>query len=199
MSIATKRGDTGQTSLAGAVRVSKAHLRVDAYGTVDEMNSAMGFARSITDDPEIKDLAKSIQRELFAAGSALATAPGGNKPPPVIAAEMVEALTGHVHRIEATDGILADWSVPGEHPAAAAFDVARTICRRAERHVVRLAESGDEVNPLWCAAMASAARPCLRPRCTPRCAPFRIAGSPRALNASFRCGPKPGQALTSRK
>jgi cob(I)alamin adenosyltransferase len=147
MSIATKRGDTGQTSLAGAVRVSKANLRVDAYGTVDEMNSAMGFARSITDDPEIKDLTKSIQRELFAVGSALATAPGGSKPPPPVTAAMVDALTDHVHRLEATEGILKDWSVPGEHPAAAAFDVARTVCRRAERQVVRLAESGDEVNP----------------------------------------------------
>jgi cob(I)alamin adenosyltransferase len=147
MSIATKRGDTGETSLAGAVRVSKGHLRVEAYGTVDELNSAMGFARSITDDPEIKDLAKSIQRELFAVGSALATAPGGRKAPPPITQAMVDALTDHVHRIEATDGILADWSVPGEHPAAAAFDLARTVCRRAERHAVRLAESGDEVNP----------------------------------------------------
>lgn len=147
MSIATKRGDTGETSLAGAVRVSKGHLRVEAYGTVDELNSAMGFARSITDDPEIKDLAKSIQRELFAVGSALATAPGGRKLPPPITAIMVDALTDHVHRIEATEGILADWSVPGEHPSAAAFDLARTVCRRAERHVVRLAESGDEVNP----------------------------------------------------
>jgi cob(I)alamin adenosyltransferase len=147
MSIATKRGDTGETSLAGAVRVSKGHLRVEAYGTVDELNSALGFARSITDDPEVKALAKSIQRELFAVGSALATAPGGRKAPPPITPAMVDALTDHVHRLEATDGILADWSVPGEHPAAAAFDLARTVCRRAERHVVRLAESGDEVNP----------------------------------------------------
>jgi cob(I)alamin adenosyltransferase len=146
MSIATKRGDTGETSLAGGVRVSKGHRRVEAYGTVDELNSAMGFARSITDDPAIKDLAKGIQRELFAVGSALATAPAERKPPPITAA-MVDALTDHVHRIEAIDGILADWSVPGEHPAAAAFDLARTVCRRAERHVVRLAESGDEVNP----------------------------------------------------
>lgn len=147
MSIATKRGDTGQTSLAGAVRVSKSHVRVEAYGTVDEMNSAMGFARAITDDPEIKDLTKRLQRELFAVGSALATAPGGPKPPPPVTAAMVDALTDHVHRLEATEGILRDWSVPGEHPAAAAFDVARTVCRRAERQVVRLGESGEEIDP----------------------------------------------------
>jgi cob(I)alamin adenosyltransferase len=147
MSIATKRGDGGETSLAGAVRVSKAHLRVEAYGTVDELNTFMGLARVMNDDPEVKDLVKALQRELFKVGSALATAPNGRKPEPPITSEMVDVLTAHVHRIEATDGILADWSLPGEHPASAAFDVARTVCRRAERQVVRLIESGEPVNP----------------------------------------------------
>jgi cob(I)alamin adenosyltransferase len=147
MSIATKRGDGGETSLAGAVRVSKAHVRVEAYGTVDELNTFMGLARVMNDDPEVKDLVKALQRELFKVGSALATAPNGRKPEPPITSEMVDALTSHVHRIEATDGILADWSLPGEHPASAAFDVARTVCRRAERQVVRLIESGEPVNP----------------------------------------------------
>jgi cob(I)alamin adenosyltransferase len=147
MSIATKRGDGGETSLAGAVRVSKAHLRVEAYGTVDELNTFMGLARVMNDDLEVKELVKTLQRELFKVGSALATAPNGRKPEPPITVEMVDALTAHVHRIEATDGILADWSLPGEHPASAAFDVARTVCRRAERQVVRLIESGEPVNP----------------------------------------------------
>jgi cob(I)alamin adenosyltransferase len=147
MSIATKRGDTGETSLAGAVRVSKAHLRVEAYGTVDELNTFMGLARVITDDGEVRDLVKKLQRELFTVGSALATAPTGSKKEPPVTGDMVEALTAHVHRIEATDGILADWSLPGEHPASAAFDVARTVCRRAERRVVRLIEAGEPVNP----------------------------------------------------
>ena len=96
----------------------------------------------ITDDAEVKDLVKSLQRELFAVGSALATAPTGSKKEPPVTSAMVDALTAHVHRIEATDGILADWSVPGEHPASAAFDVARTVCRRAERQVVRLDRIG---------------------------------------------------------
>jgi cob(I)alamin adenosyltransferase len=147
MSIATKRGDGGETGLAGGIRVSKAHLRVEAYGTVDELNTFMGLARVMNDDPEVKDLVKALQRELFKVGSALATAPNGRKPEPPITSEMVEALTAHVHRIEATDGILADWSIPGEHPASAVFDVARTVCRRAERQVVRLIESGEPVNP----------------------------------------------------
>src|ERR1700736_6229006 len=147
MSIATKRGDGGQTSLAGAVRVSKGHLRVEAYGTVDELNTFMGLARTMTDDAVVKELVKRLQRELFTVGSALATAPAGSKKEPPVTVDMVDALTAHVHRIEATDGILADWSVPGEHPASAAFDVARTVCRRAERQVVRLIESGEPVNP----------------------------------------------------
>src|SRR5262249_4967938 len=147
MSIATMRGDGGETSLAGAVRVSKSHVRVEAYGTVDELNTFMGLARVMTDDAEIRDLVKMLQRELFKVGSALATAPNGRKPEPPITKEMVDVLTVHVHRIEAVDGILADWSIPGENPASAAFDVARTVCRRAERQVVRLIESGEPVNP----------------------------------------------------
>jgi cob(I)alamin adenosyltransferase len=147
MSIATKRGDAGETSLAGAVRVSKGHVRVEAYGTVDELNTFMGLARVMTDDADVKELVKRLQRELFTVGSALATAPTGSKREPPVTSEMVDALTGEVHRIEATDGILADWSLPGEHPASAAFDVARAVCRRAERQVVRLVESGEPVNP----------------------------------------------------
>jgi cob(I)alamin adenosyltransferase len=147
MSIATKRGDGGETGLGGAVRVSKGHVRVEAYGTVDELNTFMGLARIMTGDAGVKDLVKELQRQLFTVGSALATAPNGSKKEPPVTSDMVEALTTHVHRIEATDGILADWSLPGEHPASAAFDVARTVCRRAERQVVRLIESGDPVNP----------------------------------------------------
>lgn len=144
MSIATRQGDTGQTSLAGGMRVSKGTLRVEAYGTIDELKSTMGFARSICEDAEIKELCKNIQRELYAVGSAVSTAPSGKKEPPRITTEMIEALTKEVHRIESIEGILLDWAIAGEHPAAAAFDVARTVCRRAERCVMRLAESGEE-------------------------------------------------------
>ncbi len=70
MSIATKQGDTGQTSLAGGVRVSKGALRVEAYGTIDELKSTIGFARSICEDAEIQKVCKNIQRELYAVGSA---------------------------------------------------------------------------------------------------------------------------------
>lgn len=147
MSIATKHGDTGQTSLIGGTRVSKGDLQVEAYGSIDELISVMGFARSICEDAEVRDLTKAIQRELFAVSSAVATVPDKRKGASPVRDEMVEALTAQVHRIEAIEGILADWSLPGEHAAAAAFDVARTVCRRAERLAVRLAESGGESYP----------------------------------------------------
>lgn len=147
MSIATKRGDTGQTSLPGGVRVQKSNLRVECYGTVDELISTIGFARSITLDSGMKDLAKSIQRDLFRVGSAIGTHPDSRKPAPDITPEMVDQLTRSVHAMEAEPGILNDWSIPGELPESAAFDVARTVCRRAERLAVALDERGEISNP----------------------------------------------------
>lgn len=146
-SIATKRGDGGQTSLAGGVRVSKASLRVETYGGIDELNASIGFARSVCDDGEIAAFARVVQQDLFKVGSALATPSASPKGEVPITEEMVEALTAEVHRIEAIEGVLADWSISGEHTAAAAFDVARTVCRRAERGIVRLAESGETIQP----------------------------------------------------
>src|SRR6202012_4752055 len=91
-SIATKKGDSGQTSLTGGQRISKSALRVEAYGTVDELNSAMGFARSICDDTGLRERTKAIQRELFQVGSALATAPENRRGESPLTAEMTEAL-----------------------------------------------------------------------------------------------------------
>ena len=146
-SISTTRGDGGQTSLAGGIRASKASLRVDSYGNVDELISTLGFARSICEDPAIAEFTRNVQRELFKIGSALATPPGSSKPPVPVEAEMVDRLTAEVHRLEAIDGMLSDWTVAGVHTTAAAFDMARTVCRRAERGVVRLADAGEPVLP----------------------------------------------------
>jgi cob(I)alamin adenosyltransferase len=147
MSISTMRGDGGQTGLAGGIRVSKASLRVETYGTVDELNSALGLARSMCEDEDLRARTKSIQRELFRIGSGLATPPESSKPQVPVTVEMVDALTAQVHEIEAVEGLLSDWSLPGEHVAGAAYDVARSVCRRAERAVVRLIESGAAVEP----------------------------------------------------
>jgi len=80
-------------------------------------------------------------------GSALATPPESKRMPPSITVEDVEALTKLVHQIEASEGIISDWSLPGAHTESAAYEVARTVCRRAERNAVRLASSGTDIKP----------------------------------------------------
>lgn len=144
MSIATQTGDTGQTALTGGTRVSKADLRVEAYGTVDELNAHLGFARSLCTDADLRSRTEIIQRTLFRVGAAL------SRPAPDLANPAhntlqpadIEDLTRQVHEIESMEGILADWSLPGAHRESAAFEIARTVCRRAERCAVRLHESG---------------------------------------------------------
>ena len=84
---------------------------------------------------------------MFRLGSALATPPESKKVPPVISSEDVDDLTKLVHQIEATEGILADWSIPGAHTESAAYEMARTACRRAERNAVRLGASGVAFKP----------------------------------------------------
>jgi cob(I)alamin adenosyltransferase len=144
-SISTMRGDHGETSLVGGIRVSKSSLRVEAYGTVDELGATLGFARSICDDPEMGESVRQIQIDLFRLGSRLATPPESAKVEVTVERDWVDRLTEQVHRLEALDGVLGDWSLPGSSSAAAAFDVARTVCRRAERCLVRLGESGESV------------------------------------------------------
>ncbi|WP_263379204.1 cob(I)yrinic acid a,c-diamide adenosyltransferase [Granulicella paludicola] len=147
MSIATKQGDGGQTALVGGARVSKADLRVESYGCVDELNSVLGFARSICEDKEIAGWTETIQRTLFRVGGALATPVQKEGQSAAIVAEDIDMLTELVTKMETTEGILSDWSLPGAHTQSAAYEVARTVCRRAERAVVRLAESGEAVPP----------------------------------------------------
>ena len=146
MSIATKTGDKGKTALIGGERVSKADLRVESYGTIDELGAALGFARSICENEDINELTKSIQRDLFLVAGSVANPNFTDAPKPYLTPEMIERLTAEVHRIEKIEGILSDWSLPGDVASAAAFDVARTICRRAERLVVRLQENGETVD-----------------------------------------------------
>jgi cob(I)alamin adenosyltransferase len=147
MSIASMQGDGGQTALVGGRRVSKADLRVEAYGTVDELNASLGFARSICTSEQICSAVHDIQKTLFQVGAALATPPDFKHAASPLGAEEVERLTEMVHSIEAKEGILSDWSLPGSLAESAAFEVARTVCRRAERCIVRLIESGEEAHP----------------------------------------------------
>ena len=144
MSIATKTGDTGTTSLVGGTRISKGDARVDAYGTVDELIAQIGLARAMSAHDDANAIAKAVQRDLFTVAEALAS---DDDPPKAMDLARVRDVTDHVHRIEAQDGILIDWAIVGDHAGAAAFDVARTVCRRAERLVVRLRDDGARIDP----------------------------------------------------
>jgi len=140
MSIATKGGDGGETGLAGGERVSKSDPRVGAYGAIDELVAAMGFARSICEVRVVAELTERLQRELFTVGGLLVK--GGDEE---VDPAWTDALGAEVERLEALPGMLDDWALPGGHPGAAAYDVARTVCRRAERSAVALRESGRTV------------------------------------------------------
>jgi cob(I)alamin adenosyltransferase len=144
MSIATQTGDTGQTSLIGGRRISKGDPRVDAYGTVDELIAQIGLARALSGHDEAASVAKELQRDLFAVAEALAS---DDDPPKRMDAARVGAVTSLVHRIETQDGILIDWAIAGDDAGSAPFEVARTVCRRVERLVVRLFDAGERIDP----------------------------------------------------
>ena len=141
MSIATKQGDGGRTRLIYGERVSKADLQVEAYGTIDELNSFLGLARSLCDDENINRVLERLQRETFVVGAELATPTEQlHKLKKRVDAAMIDALDAHVAEIEALPNILGDWALPGATQAGAAIDVARAVCRRAERCAVRLSD-----------------------------------------------------------
>ena len=146
-SVSTRRGDAGITRLGGGQQISKADTRVEAYGAIDELNTVIGLARSQCSDVQICQEIRAIQRELFVVGSAVSTKPESKKPIPEITKDMVHRLDALVERFEAEPNILRDWSIPGEFAGSAAFDVARAICRRAERANVRYVTNGGVVQP----------------------------------------------------
>jgi cob(I)alamin adenosyltransferase len=144
-SISTRKGDGGVTRLGGGQQISKADARVEAYGAIDELNTMLGLARTLCEDEYVRTIVRPIQRELFAVGSAISTKPESKKPIPQITEEMVARLDALTEGFEAEPNVLRDWSIPGEFRGSAAFDVARTICRRAERAVVRYVTGGGVV------------------------------------------------------
>ncbi|MHB8461116.1 MAG: cob(I)yrinic acid a,c-diamide adenosyltransferase [Vulcanimicrobiaceae bacterium] len=144
-SISTRRGDGGETSSPGGIRLSKGEQRVEASGCVDELNASIGWARANSNDVEIAAMMLAIQRELFQIGSAISTKPDGRKPVPEITDAMVERLDGIVATFEAMPGLIRDWTIPGGHLESAPFEVARVVARRAERNIVRLQSSGESV------------------------------------------------------
>jgi cob(I)alamin adenosyltransferase len=148
MSIATRTGDQGQTSLMYGRRVDKFDPRVETYGTVDELNAALGLARAQADLPLVKTELLGIQQHLVALMGELAVAAedraryAGDKYPK-LTPEMLGRLDELVAQIEREKITFDGWATPGASVASAALDVARTTCRRAERLVARLAAAGE--------------------------------------------------------
>lgn len=153
MSIATRTGDMGTTGLMYGRRVDKFDLRVETYGTVDELNAALGLARAHSGLALIKQELLLIQKQLVALMGELAVAPQDAeryaKEPkyPKLTPEMLQHLDDLVARIEKEKITFDGWATPGASVASAALDVARTVCRRAERLVAKLA-SANEIDVL---------------------------------------------------
>lgn len=142
MKIYTRRGDRGETDLFGGPRVAKDHLRVEAYGAVDELNAALGVALADTAHQDIRDLARSIQEALFDLGAYLASPDGEQREKRGVRQPLdaeVEALEEQIDAFEAELEPLRNFVLPGGTRGAAAFQLARTVCRRAERRAVSLA------------------------------------------------------------
>ena len=133
MKIYTKTGDHGDTSLFGGQRVSKKHSRIEAYGTVDELNSIIGIARSAGCDPVNEAILERVQNELFVLGADLATPPEKNTRIDRIGSNHVKRLEEDIDQLEEKLKPLKSFILPGGSPGAAYLHLARTVCRRAER------------------------------------------------------------------
>jgi cob(I)alamin adenosyltransferase len=144
--IYTRTGDDGTTALGSGERRPKYDLRIEAYGTVDETNAAIGIARlHLLDGPELDAMLGLIQNDLFDLGADLAVPQREGKAERLrMLSTQVERLEGDIDRLNAELEPLASFVLPGGTPAAAHLHLARTICRRAERIMVELAAKPDE-------------------------------------------------------
>jgi cob(I)alamin adenosyltransferase len=148
MKIYTKTGDRGETGLFAGPRVRKDDPRIEAYGTVDELNAVLGLARCEKLPPEIDGLIAGIQHTLFDLGAELATPDPASRGTDLVSTGQIEALEAAIDKYEATLPPLKTFILPGGVDGAAWLHLARTVCRRAERHVVTLGhEKGAKLSP----------------------------------------------------
>jgi cob(I)alamin adenosyltransferase len=143
MKIYTKKGDTGDTSLFGGQRVSKSSLRIEAYGTVDELNSVIGVSLSHGVHARSKELLDEIQKQLFVLGSDLATPPSKKIKIDRIQKSEITFLENAIDELEEHLEPLTSFILPGGSPAGANLHVGRTVCRRAERLAVECSKKDD--------------------------------------------------------
>lgn len=148
MKIYTKTGDAGTTALFGGARVLKSHERIEAYGTVDELNSFIGLLRDQPVNQSRQEILIQIQNRLFTIGAILATEPGNEKVKvPQLDLHDVEVLEKAIDRMDANLSPLRNFILPGGHTSVSFGHVARTVCRRAERLIIAL-DAHDKVQPL---------------------------------------------------
>ena len=152
MSIVTKTGDRGTTGLMYNRRVPKSHPRVEASGGIDELNAALGLARAAITDEPLRESLCAIQKDLIVLMGEIATLPEDAERYvkdgfTLVAPSMTERLEKKLKEIEAQNVSFKGWATPGANPSAAALDLARTVCRRAERGVCQLKEANEPVNP----------------------------------------------------
>ena len=136
--IYTKTGDKGETSLFGGTRLPKNHIRIESYGTVDELNSVVGLVRDLCPNEEYRAVLKEIQDRLFTIGSNLAMSPDKNLAVPDVHESDVELLEKEMDKMDEILPPLKHFILPGGHPTVSHCHVARCVCRRAERMVVAL-------------------------------------------------------------
>ena len=148
--IYTKTGDKGATSLIGGIRVPKNHIRIESYGTVDELNSQLGLVNDLCGKEEISEWLREIQDRLFTLGSELATAPDKEikmKLPDLHESD-VKWLEERIDKMNELLPELRSFVIPGGNAAASASHVARCICRRAERICVAMETGGEQLPAL---------------------------------------------------
>jgi ATP:cob(I)alamin adenosyltransferase len=145
MSITTRTGDDGLTGLWSGERVRKDDLRVESYGTIDELDSVLGEAKHWLKRPDCRVIVEEVQHDLYRVAGELATRTGRFVNPVTDADE--NRLAGYVEQYEAQLG-LTGFVVPGATVQSAKLDIARTVCRRAERRIVSLARDADVAGPL---------------------------------------------------
>lgn len=150
MKIYTKTGDAGKTSLIGGTRVLKSDARIEAYGTVDELNSFIGVVFDHNDDEAIRKILKEIQDRLFTIGSELACDPEKNIKMrlPDLHDSDIELLEKEMDKMDSELPVMKNFILPGGHPAVSFTHVARSVCRRAERCCIGLVAAEEKVDPL---------------------------------------------------
>lgn len=143
MKIYTKTGDQGETGLFGGKRLPKDHIRIEAYGNVDELNAHIGMVRDLISDTVQKSFLTEIQKTLFVLGSYLAKDPDKDMSLPALEEDQILMLESNIDAIDGSLDPLKHFILPGGHPVASHGQIARCVCRRAERSVVALSHNEE--------------------------------------------------------